>query len=83
VWDGFHRAAAAKLAGVSLLVEVQPGKRQDAEWLALSANQKHGLRRTKADEEWIARTALLKFPVSFQKGHFARKIGLQFRVQIV
>jgi hypothetical protein len=62
VWDGFHRAAAARLANVSLLIEVEPGTKQDAEWLALSANQKHGLRRTKADEEWIARTALLKFP---------------------
>ena len=27
VWDGFHRAAAAKLADLSLLIEVQPGKR--------------------------------------------------------
>ncbi len=61
VWDGFHRAAAAKQAGIPVLVEVQPGTRQDAEWLALSANQKHGLRRTKADEAWIARMALLKF----------------------
>ncbi|MEW5960870.1 MAG: hypothetical protein AB1801_24355 [Chloroflexota bacterium] len=62
VWDGHHRGEAAKRAEVLLLVEVQPGTQHDAEWLALSANQKHGLRRSKADEEWIARTALLKFP---------------------
>ena len=50
IWDGLHRAEAAKLAEVLLLVEVQPGTQRDAEWLALSANQKHGLRRSKADE---------------------------------
>lgn len=62
VWDGYHRGEAAKKAGAKLAVNVQQGTNQDAEWLALSANQKHGLRRTKADEEQIARNALLKFP---------------------
>jgi hypothetical protein len=62
IWDGLHRAEAAKLAEVLLLIEFQPGTQRDAEWLALSANQKHGLRRSKADEAWIARTALLNFP---------------------
>jgi predicted RNA-binding Zn-ribbon protein involved in translation (DUF1610 family) len=61
VWDGYHRGEAAKKADTKLAVNVQPGTKQDAEWLALSANQKHGLRRTKADEERIARNALLKF----------------------
>ena len=65
IWDGLHRAEAAKLAEVLLLIEVQPGTQRDAEWLALSANQKHGLRRSRKDEQrvpcYTKRT--LKFPV--------------------
>lgn len=62
VWDGSHRGEAAKKASMKLAVNIQPGTKQDAQWLALSANQKHGLRRTKTDEEWIVRHALLQFP---------------------
>jgi predicted RNA-binding Zn-ribbon protein involved in translation (DUF1610 family) len=59
VFDGLHRAQAAKRAGVLLQVEVRPGAKEEAEWLALSANQKHGLRRTQADKQRVVRSALL------------------------
>lgn len=59
IFDGLHRGEAAKQVGVLLPVEVRPGSREEAEWLALTANQKHGLRRTRADKQRIARGALL------------------------
>jgi hypothetical protein len=58
VHDGLHRGEAARLAETLLLVEVKPGARQDAEWLALAANQKHGLRRSQKDKQRIIRNAL-------------------------
>lgn len=59
VWDGLHRGAAAKQVGANLWVDVQPGTRLEAEWLALTANQKHGLRRSREDVRRIVRLALL------------------------
>jgi hypothetical protein len=59
VFDGLHRGEAAKRADVLLQVEVRPGAKEEAEWLALSANQKHGLRRTQADKQRVVRSALL------------------------
>ncbi len=59
VWDGLHRGEAARQAGIWLWVEVQPGGKQKAEWLALTANQKHGLRRSRADLQRVVRLALL------------------------
>lgn len=59
VWDGLHRGEAARQAGMRLWVEVQPGRKQEAEWLALTANQKHGLRRSRADLQRVVRLALL------------------------
>jgi hypothetical protein len=59
VYDGLHRGEAAKRAGVLLQIEVRPGAKEEAEWLALSANQKHGLRRTQADKQRVVRSALL------------------------
>lgn len=59
VWDGYHRGAAAKQMGKLLFVSVRPGSREEAEWLALSANQKHGLRRSQADKRRVVELALL------------------------
>jgi hypothetical protein len=59
VFDGHHRGSAAKQIGAKLWVEVRPGTRLDAEWLALTANQKHGLRRNREDLRRIVRLALL------------------------
>lgn len=59
VWDGYHRGEAAKQAGIRLRVRIRPGTQTDAEWLALSANQKHGQRRSMEDKQHIVRQALL------------------------
>ncbi|MCL4301551.1 MAG: hypothetical protein KJ077_37975 [Anaerolineae bacterium] len=59
VWDGYHRGEAAKRVGVRLRVKIRPGTQTDAEWLALSANQKHGQRRSMEDKQHIVRQALL------------------------
>ena len=58
IWDGQHRGEAAKMAGIKLAVNLQPGDRSQAEWLALTANQKHGLRRTREDKRRVGRLAL-------------------------
>lgn len=59
IWDGYHRGEAAKRVGVRLPVRMRPSTKTDAEWLALAANQKHGLRRSKKDKYHIVRQALL------------------------
>jgi predicted RNA-binding Zn-ribbon protein involved in translation (DUF1610 family) len=59
IHDGLHRGEAAKAVGKLLLVEVKPGTKLEAEWLALTANQKHGLRRSREDKRRVVHTALL------------------------
>jgi len=59
IWDGTHRTEAARKAGQLLAVRFRPGSRSEAEWLSLSANQKHGLRRGRADKRRVMRQALL------------------------
>lgn len=77
VADGLHRGEAAKLAEMDLLVEVQPGTRQDAEWLALTANQKHGLRRTTKDKQRVIRQALLHpYGMNLSNREIARHCGV-------
>jgi hypothetical protein len=58
IFDGVHRGEAAKRVGITLLANLQPGTRTEAEWLALTANQKHGLRRTNKDKQHVIRQAL-------------------------
>jgi hypothetical protein len=58
VWDGAHRGAAALQVNRFLLVNLKPGTRVEAEWLALGANQKHGLRRSREDKQYVVRQAL-------------------------
>ncbi|MBT4818826.1 MAG: ParB N-terminal domain-containing protein [Lentisphaerae bacterium] len=49
--DGFHRIAAAELAGLEEIEsEVREGSRRDAILFALDANSKHGLNWTNADK---------------------------------
>ncbi len=80
IWDGLHRGEAARLAGELLLVEVKPGTKQEAEWLALSANQKHGLRRTHQDKQRIVRNALLHpYGVSLSDREIARHCGVDHK----
>ena len=59
IYDGAHRFEGAKAAGVALLVHWKTGTRAEAEWLSLSANQRHGLRRSKADKQRVVKNALL------------------------
>lgn len=49
--DGFHRVAAAKLAGIShIQAVIEVGSQLDAKKRSLSANARHGARRTNADK---------------------------------
>lgn len=50
IWDGFQRLEVAeKLGCVNVPVMIRDGTRQDAAWLACSANASHGLPRTVED----------------------------------
>lgn len=62
VYNGAHRIEAARKAGVNLKVTYQSGTRTDAEWMALSANTKHGLQRTTKDKRRVTKNALLTRP---------------------
>lgn len=57
--DGFHRFFAARDAGLTeIYEEIQPGTQRDAILYSLSANSKHGLRRTNADKRKAVQTLL-------------------------
>jgi hypothetical protein len=57
--DGFHRFWAAKEAGLTeIYEEIHPGTLRDAILFSLSANAKHGLRRTNADKRKAIQTLL-------------------------
>ncbi len=59
VVDGFHRVAAALIAGVEWIeARVKKGSLDDAAWAALSANRTHGLRRSNADKRRAVGIAL-------------------------
>ena len=77
IHDGYHRGEAAKRVGTTLQVNLQPGSRTEAEWLALTANQKHGLRRTNKDKQRVVRQALLHpFGVNLSNSELARHCGV-------
>jgi hypothetical protein len=80
VWDGNHRGAAAQQMDAPLRLNIEPGAEAEAEWLALSANQKHGLRRSRADKRFVVRQALLH-PQGVQTGNreIARHCGVDPR----
>lgn len=49
--DGFHRYFAyRKLGRKQIKAEVSSGLQDEAQWLSLSANKAHGLRRTNSDK---------------------------------
>jgi len=62
VYNGAHRLAAVLKTNTGLYVSFENGTQADAEWLALSANAKHGLRRSRADKQRVTRNALLMRP---------------------
>jgi transcription elongation factor Elf1 len=77
VFDGYHRDEAAKKTGKQLSVSVRPGTKSDAEWLALTANQKHGLRRSREDKRRVVRQALLHpYGAKLSNREIARHCGV-------
>jgi hypothetical protein len=61
--DGFHRLAAAKLAGLeSVQVNVHEGGRIEALKHSLGSNVEHGYRRTAEDKRYAVTKALREFP---------------------
>ena len=80
IWDGSHRGEAARRANLLLTVRLEPGNREQAEWLALSANQKHGLRRSRADKRLTIQQAL-RHPngVSLSDREIARHCGVDHK----
>lgn len=59
LWDGFHRKAAAEQAElIEVDVNITEGTLQDAEWMALGANQTHGLKRSNEDKRRAVELAL-------------------------
>ena len=61
--DGFHRCAAAELAGFAeVAADVREGSRKDALLHAASANASHGLRRTNADKRRAVLLVLSAYP---------------------
>jgi hypothetical protein len=58
--DGFHRVAARESLGQStVLAETREGTREEAVWHGLTANQKHGLRRSNEDKHRCVAKALV------------------------
>ncbi|GAB4422883.1 MAG: hypothetical protein Kow0031_01120 [Anaerolineae bacterium] len=80
VWDGSHRGEAARRLGELLAVNLRPGTREEAEWLALTANQKHGLQRNRADKQQAIRQAL-RHPrgVGLSNSEIARHCGVDHK----
>lgn len=59
LWDGFHRRRAAEQAGLTEIdAHVTEGTLEDAQWLALSANRTHGMRRGNEDKRRGVKLAL-------------------------
>lgn len=57
--DGFHRFFGAKQAGLtSIFEDIIPGTQREAVLFSLTANSKHGLRRTNADKRKAVETLL-------------------------
>ena len=57
--DGWHRVNAAKVAGVKEIeADVRTGTLRDAILFSVSANAKHGMRRTNADKRRAVMTIL-------------------------
>jgi hypothetical protein len=59
LYDGFHRYFAAQAAGATTIeVDYKPGTMEDAQDLALGANDDHGLPRSNEDKRKAVETAL-------------------------
>jgi hypothetical protein len=59
VYDGWHTLAAHEQAGKPVVeVEAIPGTLDDARWLCLSVNHRHGVQRTNEDKRRVVDLAL-------------------------
>jgi N6-adenosine-specific RNA methylase IME4 len=86
LWDGYHRKEAIKQIGLSEInVKVAEGTLQDAEWLALGANTKHGFHRSNEDKRRAVELAL-RHPkmkdesLSFLSKHCGVSIGFAHKM---
>jgi ParB-like nuclease domain len=78
LWDGFHRMDAyAELGWGMVDAIVTPGTVEDAQWLSCSANQDHGLQRTRAEMQRVVCRAL-RHPnsVKLSDGKIAEHVGV-------
>jgi len=78
LWDGFHRYFADQAVGSKeTLIEYKPGTQEDAQDLALGANNDHGLPRNAATKRKQVETAL---SMERHVGKSDREIGRLCRV---
>lgn len=74
--DGFHRYFAhRKLSRKQIKAEVTTGLQEEAQWLSLSANKAHGLRRTNNDKAKAVIKAL-KMKPDHSDGAIAEHVGV-------
>ena len=76
--DGFYRwHAHDRMARASIRCLVRKGSREDAQWVAIAANQTHGLRRSNADKAVAVRRAL-EHPdgAGLSNGQIAEHVGV-------
>lgn len=74
--DGFHRYFAhRKLGRKQIKAEVTTGLQDEAQWLSLSANKAHGLRRTNQDKAKAVIKAL-KMKPDKSDGAIAKHVGV-------
>lgn len=76
LYDGFHRVNAAEEIGrEEVEAKVKQGTREDAVWASLSANKKHGKRRSQADKRRAIKRALKMKGADKPNTHIARHVG--------
>lgn len=74
--DGFHRVQAAKKCSRQTIdSQITQGTVEDARWLSLAANARHGKRRTRADKQRAIKRALMGWAVEKSDSEIARHVG--------
>lgn len=77
--DGMHRILAAQKAGlVQIEAEVRKGGKNEALWFATSANQAHGLRRTRGDI-WHAVEIAMRLKPEASARSIADHVGVDYK----
>ena len=77
-WDGFHRCNAARRAGLQdIEANITQGTLDDAQWLSVGANKRHGLPRSNADKMQAVCVAL-RHPMGAElsDGAIAEHVGV-------